>query len=774
MKVAILDDGWQKEKSRTYYSATGDWRPVPSRFPDMKAHVAAVHDAGLKYMLWLSVPFIGDESGAWAVFKDKCLFTTDDGVGRLDPRFPEVRKYLVGTYERVVGEWGFDGVKLDFIDEFSLRGRKDPAVAQGYAGRDIRSLPEAVDRLMKEVVSRLRAIRPDVLIEFRQQYMGPAVRQYGNMIRATDCPADLAANRRRVADLRLTSGKTAVHSDMLVWSADETPENAARAVLSAIFGVVQYSMVLQSVPESHREMMRHWIAFSTKHRNALLKGGFRPHHPEMQYPWIESWDGSEHIVAAYAENLVLPVVAAGKDVYVLNASQEPSLVLDVKGRAEAAEVFDTFGQSKGVRTLAAGLNRIAVPVGGYAKVEATDVSWPMERLKSPPRVHDASTYRTNGVEVAFLEGLQYKGRPTRIFCYWGVPEHKKGEKVPGVVLVHGGAGSAFYRWVKYWNSRGYAAVSMDTCGSVSGNVVGSEQRRHFRHEWGGPSGWGGFDTLDAPVEDQWMYHAVADAVICNSFLRSLDGVDPGRIGITGVSWGGVITCIAASVDDRFAFAAPVYGCGGFLRNSPMWTGEVAKMGDKVYEWESLWDPLRYLRGLKTPVLWLTGTNDRAFSLPSLMESHASVGCEKHLSVKVRLVHTHGPVSENSPEVEAFADSFCKGSRPLAELGDVSFDVTSRRASCEVSGGAGAVKAWLVYTADVGAWEKRKWHAVDARVESDGRCVSAEVPAGVAVFYFNVVDDRGLVAATRAVSASVVVEGADSPVRRNCVVRLAAD
>ena len=368
MKTMILDDGWQKEKSRTYYSATGDWKPVASRFPDMKRHVDAVHAAGLKYMLWLSVPYIGDESAAWSVFMDKCLYATSDGVGRLDPRFPEVREYLIRTYERVIGEWGFDGVKLDFIDEFRLGGREDPAVRQNYAGRDIRSLPESVDRLMKDVTARLKALRPDVLIEFRQQYMGPAIRQYGNMIRAVDCPADLAANRRRIADLRLTSGTTAVHSDMLVWNADETPENAARAVLSAIFGVVQYSMVLQKLPESHRRMIRHWIDFTLAHRDTLLKGGFRPHHPEMQYPWIEAWSDGEAIAAAYVDGIVLPVNAKGRTVFALNASQTPSLVIDIGGAETAAEVFDTFGNAIGRQMLKGGLNHIAVPVGGYAKL----------------------------------------------------------------------------------------------------------------------------------------------------------------------------------------------------------------------------------------------------------------------------------------------------------------------------------------------------------------------------------------------------------------------
>jgi alpha-galactosidase len=222
---------------------------------------------------------------------------------------------------------------------------------------------------MKDVVARLGRISPDVLIEFRQQYMGPAIRQYGNMIRATDCPADLAANRRRVADLRLTSGSTAVHSDMLVWSADETPENAARAVLSAIFGVVQYSMVLQRLPESHCRMMRHWIDFSRIHRDALLKDGFRPHHPEMQYPWIESWNDKEHIVSAYSDGIVLSADAREKTAYAINASQVPSLVLDVADDQTLADVFDTFGTFVRRQKLEAGLNRISVPVGGYIRME---------------------------------------------------------------------------------------------------------------------------------------------------------------------------------------------------------------------------------------------------------------------------------------------------------------------------------------------------------------------------------------------------------------------
>lgn len=187
------------------------------------------------------------EARAAAALEMKTMIL-DDGWQKVDSAtfYSAVGEYLISTYERVVGEWGFDGVKLDFIDSFKIEG-DDPAVAEGYAGRDYREVPLAVDRLMKDVLARLRKINPDVLVEFRQSYMGPAILQYGNMMRAWDCPADPAANRRRICNLRLTSQTIAVHSDMLVWSKDETPEGAAVPILNALYSTIQYSMILGKI-----------------------------------------------------------------------------------------------------------------------------------------------------------------------------------------------------------------------------------------------------------------------------------------------------------------------------------------------------------------------------------------------------------------------------------------------------------------------------------------------------------------------------------------------
>lgn len=327
MKTVILDDGWQTEDGNRGYAFCGDWKPTPKKFPDMASHVAAVHKLGMKYMIWYSVPYVGFNSEAYAKFEGKYLYNEHGmGCSILDPRFPEVREHLVNLYVNALKDWNLDGFKLDFIDSFGLRG-EDPAVKENYAGRDIMNVNEAVNVLMKEVSSALKAIKPDILLEFRQQYIGPAIRQYGNMFRAADCPGNAKDNRMRIASLRLTSGTTAVHSDMIEWNLKETPENVGRAIINAIFGVIQYSAMLRDIPQEHLEVMQKWIAFADEHRETLLQSEFRPHHPELGYPVIEAESDTERIVAVYQDNVVVEAAPRGKRLYILNASGSDSIAV---------------------------------------------------------------------------------------------------------------------------------------------------------------------------------------------------------------------------------------------------------------------------------------------------------------------------------------------------------------------------------------------------------------------------------------------------------------
>ena len=73
-------------------------------------------------------------------------------------------------------------------------------------------------------------------------------------------------------------------------------------------------------------------------------------------------------------------------------------------------------------------------------------------------------------------------------------------------------------------------------------------------------------SIDEPVGDQWPFHAVAAALRAHSLLAADPAVDAARIGLTGISWGGYLTCLVSGVDERYRFACPVYGCG-FLRGN---------------------------------------------------------------------------------------------------------------------------------------------------------------------------------------------------------------
>lgn len=344
--------------------------------------------------------------------------------------------------------------------------------------------------------------------------------------------------------------------------------------------------------------------------------------------------------------------------------------------------------------------------------------------------------KDNTVKVLYYESVPYQGKPTRVFAYLGMPKVAEGQKVPAMVLVHGGGGTAFESWVRLWNSRGYAAIAMDTCGCIPVGTYGNWQRTEF----GGPAGWGGMGQEDQPMTDQWTYHAVSSVILAHSLLRSQKQVDSRRIGITGISWGGYLTCITAGLDKRFKFAVPVYGCG-FLGDNSAWLPGFESMGkERADMWLRQWDPSVYLPDAKMPFLWITGSNDFAYPMDSLQKSYRLPKGSRTLCIKTDMQHGHGGMGENPEEIHAFADSFCMKGIPLAKIGEQGQD--GNEMWVKFSSKSAIKSAVLNYTRDSGAWQERKWESVSAVIK--GKKATATIPEGVKVCYFNLTDERGLV------------------------------
>ncbi len=363
--------------------------------------------------------------------------------------------------------------------------------------------------------------------------------------------------------------------------------------------------------------------------------------------------------------------------------------------------------------------------------------WDMEALSKAPESLPAAGFHEEGLSALFFEGLPYQGKPTRVFAWYGVPKGEPGKKVPAMVLVHGGGGTAFARWVRLWVARGYAAIAMDTCGCDPRGVYGHWER----DPRGGPPGWGGFSEIDRPITEQWTWHAVADVVLAHSLIRSFPDVDAGRTGITGISWGGYLTCIVAGVDPRFKLAVPVYGCG-FLGDDSAWRDTFTGMGpEKAAAWLRRWDPSVYLPQAAMPMLWVTGTNDFAYPMDSLQKSYRLPSGPRTLCIRPRMPHGHGPAGEGPREIRAFADGYLKGGTPLATIGRQGRD--GHTAWVVFTTKSPIQKAELEYTKATGTWKDRLWESLPADLDQTAGRASARLPEGVTVYYFNLTDERDL-------------------------------
>lgn len=354
----IVDDGWQTMDTQRGYAYCGDWEPL--KIPDMRAHVQRIHALGMKYMLWYSVPFVGKYSRAFEQFRNMQLSWNERlGAAVLDPRFPEVRAYLIGIYETAMREWDLDGFKLDFIDSFCA-SRLAPPFSPGM---DCATVEEAVVKLMTGIMETLRRIKPDVLIEFRQSYIGPAMRVYGNMFRVGDCPDDILSNRVGMVDLRLMMGGSAVHSDMLMWHPEETIENAAVQIQNVLFTVPQISVRLAELPETHRKMLGFWMDFIRTHR-ALLAAPICAESPQQLYPVVRTRLGEESVIALYEPGHVVQLDDAAV-CYLVNAGEQSGVVIESL-QPMKADVFNCLGQPVAEQKVQGGLQRLQVPFGGYA------------------------------------------------------------------------------------------------------------------------------------------------------------------------------------------------------------------------------------------------------------------------------------------------------------------------------------------------------------------------------------------------------------------------
>ena len=143
-----IDDGWEPK--------VGDWlEPDGRKFPaGMKAAAGAIHERGFQAGLWLA-PFAAQrgsrlvkEHPDWLLREEGRLWLAGvnwGGFYALDIDKPQVIDYLERVFRRVLDDWGYDLVKLDFLYAAAPFGGE----RETRAGRMIRAM-ELLRRLCGE------------------------------------------------------------------------------------------------------------------------------------------------------------------------------------------------------------------------------------------------------------------------------------------------------------------------------------------------------------------------------------------------------------------------------------------------------------------------------------------------------------------------------------------------------------------------------------------------------------------------------------------------
>lgn len=391
-----------------------------------------------------------------------------------------------------------------------------------------------------------------------------------------------------------------------------------------------------------------------------------------------------------------------------------------------------------------------------ALLAVIDTSRPLNELLDRkvyevPFTYAHPSHDVEEIKAVFYDSVPYKGKPKRVFAYIGIPQSDK--PVPAMVLVHGGGGTAFHKWVKIWNDRGYAAIAMDLEGHLPENVATGGGR--LSHDYSGPSRAGRFGDVNLTLEEQWMYHAVSDIFTAHTLLASLPEVDADRIGVTGISWGGILSSLVSGIDTRYKCAMPVYGCGYLYESHGHFKS--------VQGAQKFWDPSRHFAGGSVPTLWVNGDGDGHFSVNTTSRSYQTTSDHSWLSIHPGLPHGHGAGwdPKRVSEIYAFADYILKGqgslpARIVKQPSGRNIELTYESESPIESATVYYLNEPLTYRKPDGKPGSKHsgpgpWLTLVAEVNAAKKMVQAKLPKSCMTYYVNLKDSDGRL------SSSILVE-----------------
>lgn len=342
--------------------------------------------------------------------------------------------------------------------------------------------------------------------------------------------------------------------------------------------------------------------------------------------------------------------------------------------------------------------------------EAPEKYWNFAELEKVPEFRDSpfADSKYEGLRDLLITGAKIKGKPAEFFAYMGYPDTPVPPGgYPGILLIHGGGGTAFPQYMKLWLNQGYAVMALDWYNQRPLNHSGKMTETNVKRQ---------------PLEGgkrQLHEVNVANIVLAHSLLRSMKNVNPDKTAFVGLSWGSWYGAMVAAVDPRFKGGIEIY-CGDVRKNSKSFING------------------RFHHAVKVPLYWVASSNDHNVTPASLQLGFDECAKLENKSLVIKLPHSH--VGFQFPSCFRMAEYFLKDGPGLPKLGTAQVDGKIISADILYKG-KGITHAILCYTEDAEQQtsHKRVWKSIPAQI--NGNTVRAELPNGVFQCFLSAYDEK---------------------------------
>jgi len=367
----IIDDGWFGPGLDNDYSVNlniGDWEPDPHKIPDMVALVNDIKEHGGKPIIWCAPHAVAAGAKCYPE-RERLLIAEESGKPIINPtQFyslcfmnEEARDTMADICVKFIEKWDFDGAKYDLFNWVPNVKCNNP-----NHHHDVTTMLEGLEMTLALIEERTRKLKPEYIVELKQNYGTPFFSRYGTMMRAGDGPFDPESNFLRT--LFIQGYTPYALNDYQIIKGSETPEDTAVAIIKMLAaGIPAYSMDFKKLSVEQLDVIRLLNEWYIKHLNI-----FKQHRIPL--------DPDSAILKAEGPNFDIVFMVNGggpleiaRDTIVVNGTYSSQLFVrsncSEKSEQMSITVADCFGKEVDSQIyIAHAWNAVPMSVGGIVKI----------------------------------------------------------------------------------------------------------------------------------------------------------------------------------------------------------------------------------------------------------------------------------------------------------------------------------------------------------------------------------------------------------------------